>query len=106
MDRNNITDVGRNALHDAIFNTTSLNAMFNCNNTCCITGLGGDEDYNTFYLERNRMEKIYQILSSRNREGSNAHQLDLELRDDSLNLVPKVLQCVDQYYPHFRRHGD
>ena len=49
--------------------------------------------------------KIYCLLSSRNKEGSNVYHLNLELDnedDDSLGvkLAPKVLNLVHHYYPH------
>ena len=46
----------------------------------------------------NRGRKIYNLLSSRNREGMNVHHLDSEFEDhSSLKLVPKVLECVHIY---------
>ena len=45
----------------------------------------------------NRGRKIYSILSSSNREGSNVRHLDSEFEDDYLKLVPKVLESVHGY---------
>jgi hypothetical protein len=45
----------------------------------------------------NRGRKIYSLISSRNREGTNVHHLDAEIDEDSLKLVPRVLKCVNIY---------
>ena len=36
-------------------------------------------------------------MSTRNREGTNVQHLDAEFDDDSLKLVPKVLEAVRHY---------
>ena len=45
----------------------------------------------------NRGRKIYGLLSIRNREGINVQHLNSEFEDDSLKLVPKVLESVHIY---------
>ena len=35
--------------------------------------------------------KVYSLLATRNVKGSNVNHLNLELKDDSLKLAPKVL---------------
>jgi len=95
---NEITDVGYNALRDAIFDSSSLNSAVDSNHTCQIIGPDfGDIPANISDIPgSNRKAKIYSIMCSRNRDGSNAHYLDLELGDDSLKFVPNVLECIDR----------
>ena len=45
----------------------------------------------------NRGRNIYRLLDSRHRKGTNVQHLDAEFDDDSLKLVPKVLECVNVY---------
>jgi len=52
--------------------------------------------------KRTRARKIYQLLSERNREGSNGQHLNLEFDDEdkgglTLKIVPKVLDAVCTY---------
>jgi len=96
---NDITGIGRNILLKAIYDNTSLNSVSDCNHTCNIEGF----DYYYFVANvdcrnrTNRRSKVYNMLSLRNREGSNVHHLNLEWGDDdSLILVPHVLECVQK----------
>ena len=98
LGQNDITDIGHAALRNAVFDSTNLNAVADCNHTCCIDGL--NLDYNNDEEEEfkvNRGSKIFNLLSSRNREGTNVHHLDAEFGDESLKLVPKVLECIHIY---------
>ena len=93
-----ITDVGGSSLHDALFDSSSLNAAAVSNHTCYILGLDPDCGFNnTDTAKVNRGRKIYSILSERNRAKSNVHHLDLEFGDDSVTFVPEVLECVQRY---------
>jgi hypothetical protein len=77
-----------------------VNAVAASNHSCSIGGLdfgniplNGREDSHKV----NRGRKIFSLLSSRNREGTNARHLDAEFDDDSLKAVLKVLECVHSY---------
>ena len=76
--------------------------MADCNHSCTITGIGiridipSNQDGIT--PMDSRADKIYHLLSLRNREGSNVQHLNLEFEDDdSLALVPRVLESVHRY---------
>ena len=103
-----ITDIGRNALTKVVFDRTSLNSMSDCNHVCIIHVDGGinvptgSSNGNRYLPSSNarRVSKIYQLLSERNKEGSNVQHLNLEFddgdeeNDNSLKLAPHVLECV------------
>ena len=104
LGQNDITETGCVALRNTIYDSTSLNAVAASNHTCCIEGI--DLDGINRYVdspEVNRGRKIYSLLSSRNREGNNVYHLDAEFEDDSLKLVPKVLESVNIYARHSYR---
>ena len=110
---NDITEVGRSALCKAIYDPASLNSLSDCNQRCDIFGLRPGEfggisfgnipmNNDGYTLKQNRIRKIYYLLSVRNRDENNVHQFNLEFGDDdendeSLKLVPKVLECVQRY---------
>ena len=109
LDDNDITEVGRSALCKAIYDPTGLNSLSDCNHTCRIHGLNSGEGTikNLSTPKHNRAWKIYRLLSTRNREGSNVYHLNLELGDeeeDTLALVPNVLESVYRYYNGYRRN--
>ena len=103
---NNITHIGKEALSKAVYDPTSLNSMSDCNHTCIVhdegmnkvpLGCGNDNRKFPSSISK-RGAKIYQLLSKRNKEGSNVRHLNLEFdEDDSLKLAPKVLECVHCY---------
>ena len=106
LDGNNITGIGEEALGKAIYNPTSLNSLSDCNHTCRIHGLNWSADIPFDPLgytpKENRARKLYHLLSVRNREGSNVRHLNSEFggedkNDESLKLVPKVLESVNCY---------
>ena len=105
LDGNNITEVGCNALSKAVYNPESLNSVADCNHTCEIRGIAfGDIPVNLSRSNsnNNRRRKIYRLLSSRNREESNVYHLNLEFGnededEDTLALVPNLLECVHRY---------
>ena len=112
-----MTEIGFTALCNAVNDTTSLNTVSDSNHTCFIDGVDfGDIPHNPYtfgftisleqlrsYLTSNRGRKIYHLLCTRNREGSNVRQLNLEFGDedneddDSIKLVPKVLESIHHY---------
>ena len=99
LGQNDITDVGRDALRNAIFDSTSLNAVAASNHSCSIDGFDLDNISNNPSRKSkiNRGRKIYSVLSSRNREGTNVRHLDAEFEDDDLKFVPKVLESVHNH---------
>ena len=97
---NDITEVGVDALKKAIFDPTStLNNVFDSNHTCRIRGIGLEEYfYDKFSTKKQiRGRKIYSLLSRRATEGLSAYHLEMELGEDSLEIVPYVLECVNMY---------
>jgi len=110
LDNNNITHIGKEALSKAVYDPTSLNSMSDCNHTCIIhvdggmrnpLGCGNDNRMLSSSILK-RGAKIYQLLSNRNKEGSNVRHLNSEFdgedeEEDSLKLVPQVLECVHRY---------
>jgi len=113
LEENNITNFGRSALSKALYDTTSLNLMSDCNHTCEISdlsSLGGinlgddipcNQDYSCTARE-NRRCKLYHLLSLRNREESNVRHLNSEFGGEdedevTLKLVPRVLESVHLY---------
>ena len=110
LDNNEITEIGSASLSNAVYDSTSLNSMADCNHSCTITGI--DTPVNIFgnhpdiIPKGNRAHKIYHLLSKRNQEGSNVHHLNLEFdhEDDSLALVPNVLVSVHGYSSIFGRN--
>ena len=99
LGENDISDIGRDALSKVIFDPPSLNTLSDSNHSCCIEGIGVD-DINLLGIctKTRRARKIYSGLACRNEEGINVHHLDSEFDDDdSLKVVPKVLECVHIY---------
>ena len=106
---NDLTEIGKNALSNAIYDSTSLNSVVDCNHACDIEDISNLLAFSHFrenYLDTeprvNKSCKIYHLLSKRNRDGNNVHHLNVEFgdEDDSLSLVPNVLASVQNY--HFR----
>lgn len=107
---NNITEVGSEALLDALCDCTSVKSVVNSNHTCTIYGLGLDyyisncdsppQKMQRIEVEQRRIgRKIYYLFSTRNSEGSNGHHLELEFGDISLELSPHVLERVMHHSP-------
>jgi len=103
LKRNAITDMGRNELHNTLFDASTLNSVADSNHTCLISGVGfGIYDVTTnlaFNSKDSREAKIYSLLSSRHKEETNCYHLDRELGNRkkdgcSLKLAPHVLQRV------------
>ena len=115
---NEMTQKGFTALARAIYDPTSLNSVSECNHTCWIDGLHKylpDDGYEMCNnaasyqgapyrpVKQTRARKIYQLLSKRNKEGSNVQHLNLEFEDDddegglALKIVPKVFEAVHNY---------
>ena len=96
---NDLTEIGKNALSNAIYDSTSLNSVSDCNHSCYIDGIGGNMHDPSITPKCNRARKMYHLLSLRSRERSNVKYLNSEFddEDDSLTLVPNVLASVQQY---------
>jgi len=106
LNNNDFTDIGIKALTKVTYDPTSLNSVSDSNHDVYY-----DEGFlpegtpeNLTKKSINRKMKIYCLLSSRNREGSNVYHLNLELDDEGddslgLKLAPKVLNLVHHYYP-------
>ena len=102
---NNITNIGKEALYNAIYDPTSLNTLAGCNHTCCIEGVSFDSISTDNRCNEgrwfNRSRKIYHLLSKRNKEGSNVQHLNAEFVEDedslTLKLVPKILETTHRY---------
>ena len=101
LGENNIIEI-----QNAVYDTTSLNTVSDSNHTCFIHGVGLDDDVRQNFSSlntNNRARKIYYLSSLRNREGSNVRHLNLEFGgendedDDSIKLVPKVLESINHY---------
>ena len=104
---NDITNIGKEALSKAMYDPTSLNTVYDCNHTCQIV-LDGFVRKDLPNWCRNaggwnpktiRCMKMHYILSLRHRERSNVQHLNTEFKDDddeddSLKLVPNVLEAV------------
>jgi len=104
-----ITDIGNNALRVAIYDPTSLNSMSDCKHACIIHVDSDRGMNNSILISLGRGSKIYKLLSERNKEGSNVQHLNSEFEDgdeendNSLKLVPHVLECVYRYYHNASR---
>ena len=121
LEGNDFTEVGRQSLCDAVFDSTSLNAAASSNHTCFVGEVKGQSigiryglfDGHRFSIDNdphdqslNRGTKIYSMLLSRNEEGSNAQHLDVEFGDDSIKVAPKVLEAVHSLHSlHLRKLG-
>ena len=93
---NNITQDGENALLETVFDTSSLNAASDSNHTCLV--ICGSDWMRQFNHSSNtlshRRQKLYHILSKRNRESSNVEQLGEDL---SRELIPTLLESIQEY---------
>ena len=80
-----------------------MNAVADSNHTCDIDIAScNDPDK----LKANKGEKIYYLLSAMHRDGVNVRHLESEFEDDSLKLVPKVLESVNIYAEYGSSTGD
>ena len=93
---NGITVVGCNALKNAVFNERDLNSVADSNHACKVTGIDSlFGNMGSLSKSANRKNKIYFLLSLRNKTWSNVYDMDNELEnteDESLKLVPYVLE--------------
>ena len=90
---NSITRAGFERLRASIYNPSSFEAMESCNHTCWVDCVEGN-DYGMTPRKR-RIRKMYELLSTRHVEGSNACHLNAEF-GEVMKLVPSVLKCVKQ----------
>ncbi|EJK45341.1 hypothetical protein THAOC_36048 [Thalassiosira oceanica] len=97
LKHNSITSVGFLTIGAAFHDHSSLSAMESCNHTCWVDRVQNNEQGMTPRQRRNR--KLYQLLSTRHLEGSNARHLNAELGGEkfAIKLVPKVLHCIKRY---------
>ena len=94
-----ITDIGRNALRKAIFDRSSLAAVVSSNHTCCLwephCRLDATQDNAQESPGQNLSVKMYALLSSWNKEGTNVHHLRSEIGgDDVVNLMPRIFERI------------
>ncbi|KAL7528646.1 hypothetical protein ACHAXR_002543 [Thalassiosira sp. AJA248-18] len=101
---NEMTGVGFGALEKVVFDSTSLNSAANSNHSCLICGT--DSGNYLWDPQSNKEDKICSLLSSRNEKQNNVYHLDSEFGEGSLKLVPKVLECVNNYSRRYTRIMD
>jgi len=89
---NDVRAVGDEALRRALCDETSLNSVADSNHSCCIEtdNFSGNNDEDR---EINRAEKIYGLLSSRNKTMSNVQ----DFGDIDVKLLPNILESVQKY---------
>jgi len=106
---NNLTNEGWKTLHKAVYDKTSLNAAADTNHTCNIdfprildydnvrengTSADGKHFIDPKWVKH---KKIYSILSSRNRNGTNVEHLE----DVPIELLPNILSSVQYMSDYF-----
>lgn len=92
---NSTTEEGDGIWKKTICDWTSLNSVADSNHICWIQGV--DEGNTCNWLcdpEMNKRIKIYSLLSMRNKEGTNIHYLEMELKGSPLSLVPHILERI------------
>ena len=104
LQNNEMTGLGFDAFKEAVFDSISLNSVADSNHSCLICGTSSGNYHGDPHI--NKEDKICSLLSSRNEKGSNVYHLDLELGKGSLNLVPKVLECVNNYSRRYTQEMD
>ncbi|KAK1739025.1 hypothetical protein QTG54_010341 [Skeletonema marinoi] len=89
---NDVRAVGDEALRRALCDEASLNSVADSNHSCCIEtdNFSGNNDEDR---EINRAEKIYGLLSSRNKTMSNVQ----DFGDIDVKLLPNILESVQKY---------
>jgi len=105
IQNNNLTNAGWKTLYKAVYDCSSLNAAADTNHTCNIDfpsvrdydnvrGNGTTADGKHFINPKwVKHKKIYSILSSGNRNGSNVEHLE----DVPVELLPNILRSVGYY---------
>jgi len=90
-----ITTYGGKQLLKTLIDDTSLNSAANSNHSCKVVcaRIRGWEKINMRDPKSNRGEKLYNILSSRNRTTSTVKHFE----DTSLKLLPSMLESVHRY---------
>ena len=104
LDKNRFSTAGERVLMLAVHDNSDLNTLSDCNHTCRISGIGEDYRFNgqtnvSEYSDWqfNRGIKIYDELSDHCSENNMSLFLDAELGEDSLSLLPMVLEFVQRY---------
>jgi len=96
---NNFSEVGLASPKKAILDETSLNVLSDCNHSCQINIGHNSELINYWSRTRCRAEKMYKVLSKRNKRGMNVDCLKRKIDNDALpTLFPNVLSRVSYYH--------
>ncbi|EJK76400.1 hypothetical protein THAOC_01840, partial [Thalassiosira oceanica] len=100
---NNIQERGMRALHKAVNDTSTLNALGDSNHACRLAGLTGDfvltainSDSGLNGIHMNRMFKIHKLIAERYLTGGgNVPYLNMEMRgEDYVLLAPYLMESV------------
>ena len=109
---NEFTQVGEDALKNAIYDDSSLNAVSDSNHVCKVYGLrftsnkgysvnvqgwGRYDVYHNQCQVLSRARKIFHFLGNKCKEGRNCLHLETERGEDTLKAVPLALAAVQIY---------
>ena len=82
----------------------NLSTVSEANHTCQIYGIIPEQSKQKIFMNDsdkpanwNRRRKLFALLFGRHRRGCNVSQLELELLEDGMGLVPHVLACINTY---------
>jgi len=113
--RNNIQERGTRALCEAVYDTSTLNALSDSNHSCLLVGLS--EDFNVYAINwdsganglyTHRMLKIHRLMAERYRSGrGTVPHLNLEMGGgDSVLLAPFLMESVVRRHDAFLKSYD
>ena len=91
---NKITLLGERVLKRVVYDDSSLNALADSNHVCIIDGFLFWSD---LYCNGSRAQKIFSLLEKRNKEGTNAHHLEVEMGGEKLKILPLALAAIQIY---------
>ena len=106
---NRFTELGTAALERAVCDQSSLNSLSDCNHSCAVSTKEGtlfNECSNRASSNQgmNRGNKLYKLMSARNKEGTNVDCLKREMDDDDIfKLMPNILECIQSYHSCYER---
>ena len=119
VEDNSIQGRGMRALYEAVYDTSSLNALSDSNHSCVIDGLTEDFDleaingqsngrYFIYGRYLNRMCKIHKLMVQRYfYGGGNVPHLNTEMSsEDSVRLAPFLLESVVRRHDAFLKESD